>query len=299
MTEHTQAAVATETASAAVWRGHAEGFTLVDEPLPDVTGGEVLVRVRMATICGSDLHTIDGDRDTPVPTILGHEAVGTVVAAGDAATTYAGEPLRAGTRVTWTIGTACGTCARCRRGVTQKCVSVRKYGHEAMSARWRLNGGFATHCHLLAGTGIVPLPASMPDEVATPANCATATVVCAVRRARLVPGDVAVVLGCGMLGLTAVAYAKDRGAARVVACDVDDRRRQAALAGEVEDLTGGAGAEVVLEMSGSPAAVQTSLDLVGVDGRIALVGSVSPAPEVSFEPSDVVRRLTTLVGCHN
>lgn len=312
MTERTSTGVDSRTAPAAVWDGSGTGFRIHEEPLPEVAGGEVLVRVAMATICGSDLHTITGDRETPVPTVLGHEAIGTVVAAGDRATTFDDVAVRAGDRITWTIGTACGACRRCVRGVPQKCTSVRKYGHEAMTGRWRFNGGFGAYCHLIEGTGIVPLPQSMPDEVATPANCATATVVCAARRARLTRGDTVVVLGCGMLGLTAVAYAKDRGAAQVIACDVEEARRRSArafgadqvtgpqeVAGTVEEITAGSGADIVLEMSGSSAAVQSSIDLVGIDGRIALVGSVSPAPEVTFEPSAFVRGLRSVVGCHN
>nr|WP_231850045.1 aminotransferase class V-fold PLP-dependent enzyme [Saccharopolyspora erythraea] len=303
---------ASGTATGLLWHGADEGFALSSRPLPRLSGGEVLVRVRMATICGSDLHTIAGHRSTPVPTVLGHEVVGTVVETGGEVRSHAGEVLAPGDRVTWTIGTACGTCARCRGGVPQKCVAVRKYGHEAVTDRWALNGGFATHCHLLAGTGIVRVPEAMPDEVATPANCATATVVCAARRARLAAGDVVVVLGCGMLGLTAVAYARDRGAVAVVACDLDEARREAArefgadavcapaeLAEVLDDVSAGGGADVVFEVSGNASAVRSAFGLVGIDGRIALVGSVSPSPEVHFEPSGFVRNLSTLVGSHN
>jgi len=195
-------------ATAVVWHGTDTGFTLESGPLPEPAAGEVVVRVRMSTICGSDLHTIAGHRATPVPTVLGHEIVGTVVATGGTVTDHRGSPLAFGDRVTWTIGTSCGTCVRCVAGVSQKCLTVRKYGHEKMSDEWWLNGGFATHCHLPAGTGIVRVPASMSDEVATPANCATATVVCAARRARLTAGDTVVVLGCGMLGLTAAPWSR-------------------------------------------------------------------------------------------
>ena len=301
-----------ERTSALVWHGTDAGFTLAEQPLPRLAGGEVVVRVRMATVCGSDLHTILGHRSTPVPTVLGHEVVGDVVTTGGEVRAHTGEVLAPGDRVTWTIGTACGDCARCRRGVPQKCVAVRKYGHEEMTGSWSLNGGFATHCHLLAGTGIVRVPESMPDEVATPANCAAATVVCAARRARLAAGDVVVVLGCGMLGLTAVAYAKDLGASRVVACDVDERRREAAvdfgadavcspddLTAVVKEMSEGCGANVVFEVSGNAAAVQSAFGLIDIDGRIALVGSVSPSPDVHFEPSTFVRNLSTVVGSHN
>ncbi|MEE1821186.1 zinc-binding dehydrogenase [Streptomyces sp. BE20] len=278
------------------------------QPLPRLLPGEVLVRIELATVCGSDLHTIAGHRPTPLPTVLGHEAVGVVEAVGGSPVLADGRPVVPGQRVTWTIGTSCGTCRRCTRGVPQKCESVRKYGHEAITDHWRYNGGLATHCHLVAGTGLVAVPEELPAEVAAPANCATATVVCAARRTELAAGDNVVVIGCGMLGLTAVAYALDRGARNVIACDVDAGRRHLALEfgadvacspGALETAVKEFGADVVLELSGHHRAVQSALDLVGLDGRVALVGSVSPGPQVAFEPNTFVRNLTRVVGSHN
>lgn len=296
------------TATAAIWAGVDAGFSVGEHPLPDLRPGEVLVAVELTTICGSDLHTIAGDRPTPLPTVLGHEAVGRIVATGGPAHGPAGEPLGVGDRVTWTIGTSCGACRRCRRGIPQKCLGVRKYGHEAVEAHWVLSGGLATHCHLVAGTGLVPVPDALPAAVAAPANCATATVTGAARRVGLTAEDSVVVQGCGMLGLTAVAYARDVGVEHVVACDVDPGRRELALGfgasvacapGDLADAAHEHGADVVLELSGSTPAVQGALEVVDTGGRVALVGSVSPAPDARFEPSRFVRNLTTVVGCHN
>lgn len=271
---------------AAVWSGPGSGFSLVSQPRPELAPGEVLVRIELATICGSDVHTISGDRPTPLPTVLGHEAVGIVEDVAGTVHTVDGRPVEPGQRVTWTIGTSCGSCRRCLRGVPQKCTGVRKYGHEAITDHWRLNGGFATHCHLVEGTGLVTVPESLPASVAAPANCATATVVCAARRAELSAGDSVIVIGCGMLGLTTVAYAREFGAEHVVACDVDENRRELARAFGATAVCGPAdlaeyaakyGADVVIELSGNSRAVQSALDVAGLDGRVALVGSVSPA----------------------
>jgi threonine 3-dehydrogenase len=298
----------TTRATAAVWSGTAEGFSVDALPLPELRPGEVLVRTELATICGSDLHTIYGDRPTPLPTVLGHEAIGHVVATGGDVVDSAGQPVGEGDRITWTIGTSCGSCRRCLRGLPQKCLTVRKYGHEAIDDHWKLNGGFGTHVHLVAGTGVVKLGDDLPATVATPANCATATVTCAARRVELVAEDIVVVLGCGMLGLTAVAYARDRGCSTVIACDVDPARRSlaerfgATITVEPQELAAVAaeyGADVVFELSGNNRAVHSAFEVVGLGGRIALVGSVSPAPEISFEPSGFVKNLTTVVGTHN
>lgn len=295
-------------ATAAIWDGIESGFTVTSQSLPELRSGEVLVAIELATICGSDLHTIAGDRATPLPTVLGHEAVGYIVEVGGESLGREGQSLVVGDRVTWTIGTACGACRRCRRAIPQKCESVRKYGHEAIDDHWRLNGGFASHCHLVQGTGLVSVPDDLPANVAAPANCATATVTCAARRVELSAEDVVVVLGCGMLGLTAVAYAKDQGVDTVIAVDVDPSRRDLAkefgatvvvapedLAATTEEL----GADVIFELSGNSRAVQSAFDNVALGGRIAMVGSVSPAPEISFEPSGFVKNLTMVVGSHN
>ena len=304
----TAAAETTADGIAAIWSGTRDRFRIEPVPLPDLRPGEVVVRTELATICGSDLHTINGDRETPLPTVLGHEAIGHVVATGGDVAAADGRPVVTGDRITWTIGTACGTCHRCRRGIGQKCERVRKYGHEAIDEHWQLNGGFGNHVHLIADTGLVHVPESLRADVATPANCATATVTCAARRVGLDGDDVVVVLGCGMLGLTAVAYARDRGCTTVIASDIDPARR--ALAEQIgashavapEDLaavTDVHGADVIIELSGNSRAVQSAFELVGLGGRIALVGSVSPAPQITFEPSGYVKNLTTVVGSHN
>lgn len=299
-------------AQSAIWKGVDHGFTLVDNQLPRLAPGEVLVAIELATICGSDLHTIAGDRPTPLPTVLGHEAVGHVVETGGEVRAVDGSVLKPGQRVTWTIGTACGKCRTCLRGVSQKCLEVKKYGHEEIGEHWHFNGGFASYCHLLSGTGIVTVPEALPPEAIAPANCATATVVSAARRAGMRNGDTVVVLGCGMLGLTAVAYAKQQGAHVVIACDVDSSRRDLAeefgadvtcgpgdLRKTVMRESGEYGADVVFELSGNSNSVQASFGLLALDGRVALVGSVSPSSAVEFEPSTIVRNLTRVIGCHN
>lgn len=289
------------TALAAVWSGTA--FTVESFPLPDLGAEELLVEVELATICGSDLHTVSGRRSTPVPTVLGHEAVGRVVAAGALA------PAGVGDRVVWTIGTACGRCRRCQRDLSQKCLEVRKYGHEQIGEAWALNGSFASHVHLVAGTGVVVVPDDVPAALLAPAGCATATVTGAARRIGLSSEDeVVAVIGCGMLGLTAIAYALDLGVSTVIACDVDASRRQlaidlgASIACDLDSLgshVGADGADAVFELSGHPSGVSAAIDVAGVGGRVALVGSVSPGPSVTVDPVSVVRSLTMISGSHN
>ena len=94
------------TARAAIFEGAGRPFRIAPLPLPAQPGeGEVLVRVSMATICGSDLHTLAGRRQEPVPCVLGHEAVGCVIETGEGRAAWQGK------RVTWTLADSCGVCA--------------------------------------------------------------------------------------------------------------------------------------------------------------------------------------------
>jgi len=202
-------------ARVAVFLGAGQPLELRDVSLPDLDAGEVLVKVECCTLCGSDLHTYGGRRETPLPTILGHEIMGHVaeLPAGGAVLDARGERLVEGDRITWSVAVHCGDCFFCRHGLPQKCQRLFKYGHEQINGRHPLSGGLAEHCHLSRGTSIFKLDNTLPREVACPANCATATVAGALRAAGDVSGAVVIVQGAGMLGLTACAMSRHQGAA--------------------------------------------------------------------------------------
>src|SRR5690606_8629148 len=111
-------------------------------------------------------------------------------------------PLEVGQRITWTIMASCGECFFGGHGLPQKCVKLLKYGHEATTGRCALSGGLGEYCHLAPGTAIIPLGEELPDEVACPASCASATVRGALRTAEIEgPGEHILVFGAGALGL--------------------------------------------------------------------------------------------------
>ena len=306
------------TARYARWDGVGEPFRVVDAPLPTRPGpGEVLVRVDLATVCGSDLHTTRGHRSSPVPGVLGHEQVGRVLAVGTLAVGDAaagapaddpgprhvgGAPVRVGDRIVWSVAASCGTCGRCRRGLPQKCTDLVKYGHEPLDEARPLTGGFASHCVLVPGTPTVVVPDVVPDPVAAPASCATATVAAVLDAAgSLGPGDRVVVIGAGMLGVTAVAMAARAGAEVVVADPHAGQRERALQFGAAAAIEAPAARafDVALELSGTPAGVRTCLDSLDVGGTAVLAGSVSPGPAVELAPERLVRGLHTVVGVHN
>lgn len=272
----------------AVWRGGAE-VTLETVDLPVPGPGETLVEIDLATVCGSDHHTVSGRRPGACPSVLGHEGVGRIVGTGR--------------RVVWGVTVSCGTCDRCRRGLTAKCRSVRKLGHEPYEPAWPLSGTYGTHVLLPAGTTVVPVPDTLADEVAAPAGCATATVMAALERAGSLRGRRVLVVGAGMLGLTAVAAAADAGAAEVVVSDVEPARLElAADFGATSTLSAGQAfppVDVAMDFSGAASAVEAAFGALDIGGCLVLVGSVSPGRAISVDPEAIVRGWRSVSGVHN
>lgn len=275
---------------AAVWTGGSE-VELQKVEIPELGDGDVLVQVRLATVCGSDLHTVTGRRSAACPSILGHEAVGDVVAAGPRA------PVQVGQRVVWSVTVTCGECARCRSGLTAKCTSVRKVGHEPFDGDWPLSGSYAEHVVLPKGTTIAVVPSTLPDTVAAPAACATATVMATLEGAGELAGRRVLIGGAGMLGLTAVAACAEAGA-DVQVVDIDPGRLE--LATEFGGRAGDGGpVDVAIDYTGSTDAVAQALGRLDIGGVLVLAGSVMPGAPLAVDPEAVVRQWLTITGVHN
>jgi threonine 3-dehydrogenase len=276
-----------------------------ERPLPGP--GEVLVEVHRATVCGSDVHTVTGRRSAPCPSILGHEAVGRIVALGSGGRRdERGRGLGLGDRVVWGVTASCGECDRCQRGRTAKCRRLAKTGHEPLDGPWPLSGAYASHVLLDPGLAVVTVPDIVPDGVAATAACAGATVMACVEAAGPLDQRRVLVSGLGMLGITACAVAAARGA-HVTGRDPDHDRRALAqrFGAAAVDAPVGSGPvdgtrfDVVLELSGAADAVAEALRVVDVGGTVALAGSVSASAPVALDPEQVVRRLLTISGIHN
>ena len=302
------------TAQAAVFSGVSDEITLCQLSIPKLCESEILVRVSGCTICGSDLHSFHGRRTVPVPTILGHEIVGEIIEIGGTSTLFdlEGRELRRGDRVTWAIMANCGFCDLCQRGLSQKCLNGVKYGHEPFRPGRELLGGLAEYCLLVPGTSIVRLPDELPLAVACPASCATATIAAALEAAGDLTGRTVCLSGAGMLGLTACAMSRVQGAAKVVSVDPVSARRKLAtefgatrtcppdeLSAVAIEEVGTLGFDVVLELSGNPAAFQATWPLIRTGGTLALVGSVFPGPSMPIALEQIVRRHLTIRGVHN
>lgn len=301
-------------ASAAVFAGVGQPFELRTFPVPVPRGVEVVVQVTACTLCGSDVHSVHGRRTVPTPSILGHEILGRIVAFGPDAKRhdFAGQPLQIGDRVTWAIVASCGNCFYCQRDLPQKCEYQTKYGHEPLRPGYELTGGLADHCWLAPGTAILHIPEELSDSVACPANCATATVAAAMRLAGDLKGRRVLIMGAGMLGVTATAWASAHHADEVICCDVDPSRLANAeafgatrltspetLAAVVADCTSKHGVDITIELTGAPEAFETALPLSRLGASVILIGSVFPTRPTSLLLEQIVRRCLTLRGNHN
>lgn len=293
------------TATAQVWLG-GTNFETQALPLPALQGSDAIVRVDLATICGSDIHTVSGRRSGACPSILGHEAVGTLVEIGPEGIQDAtGRELSVGDRVIWSVTVSCGTCDRCEVGMSAKCRTLLKTGHEALNGSWGLSGGYSSHIYLPAGITLVSVPGTLPDAVAAPAACATATVMAVVEAAGSLLGQRVLVSGAGMLGLVASAVAAHHKAASVTVSDVNPQRLElarkfgASQTRRADQVTHAAAYDIALDLSGAQPALEAALSSLDIGGRLVLAGSVAPGPALTVDPERMVRSLLSLSGVHN
>jgi alcohol dehydrogenase len=162
----------------------------------------------------------------------------------------------------------------------------------------------AEHCHLPAGTALFRVPPNLPDTVASPATCATATVAAVLRTAGLIEGQTIVIQGAGALGQTACAMAVDSGAEQIIALEPDAHRRDQALRfGATRALppheAKAIEADVVVEFAGVPESVELGPTLLRPGGQFVMAGSVFPTRPVAFQAEQIVRRMIRIAGVHN
>lgn len=276
-----------------------EPLVMREVPRPALAPGEVLVRITSSGICGSDVHMRKGeDPRTPLPMILGHESVGVAEEVKGDARTVHGRPVKAGDAVAWDRGTYCGRCYFCAvKHEEFICPSRKAYGiHYGGTNPPPLKGGYATHIHLSAATRLFHVPEGVDHDVMVHCACSGATSAHAVEEARLKPGDTAVVIGAGPVGLWAAALANASGA-EVIALEPREARRDLALAmgaslaldpvgmkpeevrAAVLERTHGVGADVVIDATGVKAVARAGLDLVRRGGQYQLPGVAVPVGE--------------------
>jgi (R,R)-butanediol dehydrogenase / meso-butanediol dehydrogenase / diacetyl reductase len=285
---------------AAVYRGPGDiQVEAVPEPA-DPGRDEVVIEVTRAAICGTDSSEwAHGPLLAKPPVVLGHEFVGRVVAAGDDAR---GIGIGIGDRVVSGAGISCGHCDWCRRGRTNLCASYHTLG-------LHVDGGLA---EFVASPASIcrRVPEGLRDDAAAMAQ-PLAVALHAVRRSAVEAGQSCVVIGVGGIGALIVAGARAAGARPLIAVDVDDDRlatarhlgadnaldvRDADLLSAILEVTGGEGADVVIEASGTPHAPAAAFAAARRGGRVVIVGLQSAPRELDLLAATVreVELTTTL-----
>ena len=275
---------------------------LLDVPSPGVAPNEVLVRVRSCGICGSDVHGYDGSSGRRIPpVIMGHEASGVVAKVGAAVRAF--EP---GERVTFDSMICCRSCLFCRAGRPNLCEDRRVLG--VSCGDYRRDGAFAEYVAVPEHV-VFRVPDRVGfDEAAMVEPVSVA--VHAVARANPALGDKALVVGAGMIGLLTIQALRSAGCGRIFAVDVAaDRLRLAKELGADEiiqsgdgtdvpalmrEMTGGLGADLVMEAVGIAETVAMSIDSVRKGGTVVLIGNI--APTVGFGLQSVVTREIDVLG---
>jgi threonine dehydrogenase-like Zn-dependent dehydrogenase len=265
----------------AVVHDGAGGVVVEDVPAPTIVDpADVIVRVGVAAICGSDLHFLHGKAPLERGDIVGHEAVGVVQDSGEAVTRF-----REGDRVVTAFHIACGECWFCGRGQTQLC------------ERWRMLGAGlfggelpGTHAELVrvpvADVNLFPLPEDVDDERAVFLGDVLTTAWYGASVSSIERRDAVAVVGAGPVGHLVAVAAVSLGAGTVLALDrepdrlalaeragvvpIDVRARNAKTA--VDEATGGRGADVVIDAVGAPDAFASAIDVVRRGGRVTVLG---------------------------
>lgn len=288
-----------ETMLAVVKAKPAAGAEIRYVKIPAFSPTDVLVKVKVASVCGTDLHIYDWDawaqKRIHPPLIPGHEFCGNVVAVGRDVTT-----VQEGDFVSAEMHVACGKCFQCRTGEAHICQHVKIIGVDS-------NGAFAEYV-CIPESNIWKIDPAIPADYASvldPLGNAVHTVLAGEIAAKTVA-----VVGCGPIGLFSIAVARAVGATQIFALEINAHRAQLARKMKADfvidpsmedakkivmDATDGIGVDVVLEMSGKTPGIRAGFDILRLGGRVSLLGIPSKPVELNFA-DDLIFKGATVQG---
>lgn len=307
---------------AAILRSPGKPLEIAEIQDPRPGRGEVLVRVRAAGICHTDLHVIRGNIPFPTPAVLGHEVAGVVEEVGEGVA-----DLRPGDRVIGTFIIPCGRCFYCRIGREDLCENFYKFNrlqglYYDGDTRLRDKAGnkiymysMAAHAELsvIPETAVFKLPTSLPLEASAIIGCAIMTAYGACKNALLRPSETVAVFGVGGVGSSVVQLAARVFRTRVIAIDVVEAKLEHAMTLGAEhtinplredpvkkifELTGGRGADASFEAVGMPATIEQAIRSVRAGGRAVIIGLSTKDSAASFQINYLVRRGIHIVGSY-
>lgn len=266
---------------------------------------DAIVQVAACAICGSDLHPyFERERGLDHGCAMGHEFTGEVVEIGPEV-----KHLRVGDRVMSPFTTSCGHCFYCKKGLTSRCVHGQLFG-------WRsdtrgLHGGQAEYVRVpLADQTLVRVPEGVSEKLALLLGDILSTGYFCAEQAEIRPGEVQVVVGCGPVGLMAIWAARKMGAETLFAVDrIPERLALAASFGaipldytqvvvsdQLAEVTGGRGADAVMEAVGSGAATRSAFEMLRPGGTLSAVG-VNTDQQFAFDPVEAYdKNITYRIG---
>jgi L-iditol 2-dehydrogenase len=293
-------------------------------PYPELADDGAIIRMKMCGICGTDKHLFAGtppaDFIVTPPLILGHENLGVIEEIGETAKVkmaVQGGELGVGDRVTWYAGILCGECWNCRflpsNHAATLCLLAKGYGQNMSAAEPpHLFGGYSEYCYLIPGVWVYKIPDDMPDEVAVLTDVFAATI--GVRKGMMPypvlkegfgPGDTAVIIGDGPIGIAAGVTARLAGAYKLILLgasrerlklaeeldvfdylvDVNEWPNNFERAGYISSLTpSGMGADMVVECAGVPDAVPEGLMLLRRGGTFVEMGNFLDMGDTTINP---------------
>ncbi len=290
------------------------GTVMIPEPEP----GAMLLETLYSEVCGTDVHLWHGRlAGVPYPIIPGHVSVGRVAHTDGTASDLEGERFAVGDMVTFLdVHETCGHCWQCLVGKnTTRCPSRKVYGITYGAGNGPL-GGWSEFIYLKPGVKAIRLPGELEPDAFIGGGCGAPTAFHAVQRAAIKLNDTVVVQGTGPVGLSAIAFARISGAGTVIAIGAPDDRLQLArqmgadvalsietrsfdeCLREVRGLTGGRGADVVIEATGVPIAVSQGMDLARDAGTLVVVGQYTDCGEVPINPHlQINKKHLDIRGC--
>ena len=291
-----------------------------DIEIPELNDGDVLVKVLLAGVCGTDVHQYLGHipaggpiEDPPV--IQGHEVIGKIVKSMGVTEDVVGNELKEGDRVIW-CHQWCGKCYSCRiLGQPFMCDNSAGYGFADPK---KLRGGYAEYELITAGTDILKVPESVKDEEALGIGCAFRSAVSnyetLLNHGGIKVGENVVVQGVGPIGLYCTVLAAQSPAAKIITIDMSEPRLEfskkwgathtismneyttpEARREKILELTGGRGADVVFEASGAPASFVEGVDMLAKMGRYVVIGQASQRT-VDFAPGKILEKYCVILG---
>ena len=281
-----------------------------DFAVPALQDGAVLLRTIFSEVCGTDVHLHHGRLSgVPYPLIPGHVSVGEIVDIEGQATDVDSIPLHRGQIVTFLdVHETCGHCWFCTVAkASTRCPHRRVYGI-TYSAQEGLLGGWSEMIYLKPGVKVLPLPESVRPERFIGAGCGLTTALHAIERAEIMLGDTVVIQGSGPVGLSAAILAELCGATQVIVIggpaqrlaeaqrigadatlDIDQLSSEERLR-QVLELTQGRGADVTIEATGNPKAVNEGFAMTRDAGRYVIVGQYTDVGDIRINPHIDINR---------